>query len=188
MSAMKQLVEELDRLNRELIALDGDEPDLRWYQLYRPATELEIAAYEQVIGVTLPPSYREFLLVCNGWRGFWGELSIAGAPAEQTADLHDEIRASAAEFDSDVAVDDLQDPNTDTVLSGEILIFGTDMNGQLVAFDRRSADGAGEREVLEIGAPGLVDHRHPSFEAFVRDRVDCARRLVSQQGRTSTPA
>ena len=35
---------------------------------YPGATEEEIAAAEARLGVTFPPSYREFLLVTNGWR------------------------------------------------------------------------------------------------------------------------
>ena len=35
-----------------------------------PATESEILAAERRLGVLLPPSYRSFLLISNGWRPF----------------------------------------------------------------------------------------------------------------------
>lgn len=35
---------------------------------FDPATESEITALERRLGVSLPPSYRQFLGVTNGWR------------------------------------------------------------------------------------------------------------------------
>ncbi|MEV4567255.1 SMI1/KNR4 family protein [Nonomuraea sp. NPDC049419] len=36
-------------------------------ELHPPATEAEVREVEERIGVGLPPSYRQFLLVANGW-------------------------------------------------------------------------------------------------------------------------
>jgi hypothetical protein len=35
---------------------------------YKPATEKQIAALEKRLGYRLPPSFRTFLLLTNGWR------------------------------------------------------------------------------------------------------------------------
>lgn len=47
-----------------------------------PATEAEIAAAEQRLGARLPPSYRQFLGVSNGWRLDKGSIYRLGAAHE----------------------------------------------------------------------------------------------------------
>lgn len=65
----------LDQWSRAILAA----PDREYFELppdviesgwlgYPPATEEQIAAAEKRLGVTLPPSYRAFLKVSNGWR------------------------------------------------------------------------------------------------------------------------
>jgi hypothetical protein len=64
----------LERWNRAILDLpDIEEHDIPaqirksgWLG-FSPATEAEIAAVEARLGIALPPSYREFLLVSNGW-------------------------------------------------------------------------------------------------------------------------
>jgi cell wall assembly regulator SMI1 len=64
----------LERWNRAIL----DMPDIEEHDIpaqirklgwlgFSPATETEIAAAEARLGIALPPSYREFLLVSNGW-------------------------------------------------------------------------------------------------------------------------
>ena len=47
-------------------AADEDIEDKQ--QLGPPASEEQIAKLEQKIGIALPPSYRAFLTIHNGWR------------------------------------------------------------------------------------------------------------------------
>lgn len=63
----------LQRQSREVIAypdlrkfLSQEMIDSEWLG-YPPATEQEILEVEQRLGKKLPPSYREFLLLSNGW-------------------------------------------------------------------------------------------------------------------------
>ena len=51
----------------ENYSLPPDLIDKGWIG-YEPATEAQIAAVEKRLGKTLPPSYRAFLKVSNGWR------------------------------------------------------------------------------------------------------------------------
>ncbi|WP_030511500.1 SMI1/KNR4 family protein [Microbispora rosea] len=50
------------------IAHPGEEPDGDPWLGCPPATEDEVQALEARLGCVLPPSFREFLLVTNGWR------------------------------------------------------------------------------------------------------------------------
>jgi SMI1-KNR4 cell-wall len=51
----------------ELARFDDVQRENRWLG-YEPADEEAVRAAEERIGVRLPPSYRNFLLVSNGWR------------------------------------------------------------------------------------------------------------------------
>ncbi len=77
----------LEQWSRELIA--ADHADLRRMPVegvasgwlgYPAATEDQIAALEARLGMALPPSYRQFLTVTNGWHvdGFGLDLILAG--------------------------------------------------------------------------------------------------------------
>ncbi len=77
----------LEQWSRELIA--ADQADLRrlpaevvasgWLG-YSGATESQIGVLEARLGMALPPSYRQFLAVTNGWRvdGFGLDLVLSG--------------------------------------------------------------------------------------------------------------
>ncbi|MFI6695523.1 SMI1/KNR4 family protein [Streptomyces sp. NPDC050433] len=45
---------------------------------FPPAGEERIAALEQRLGATLPPSYRSFLAVSDGWRGAGRSVCLMG--------------------------------------------------------------------------------------------------------------
>src|SRR3954462_9242611 len=45
-------------------------------QLAPPASETEISEFEETIGFALPPSYRAFLLLHNGWTRWEGDIHI----------------------------------------------------------------------------------------------------------------
>src|SRR5215210_4870409 len=49
-----------DRVKQRLAA--ADKP----YQIAAPASEADIAAAEETLGITFPPSYRSFLARCGG--------------------------------------------------------------------------------------------------------------------------
>ena len=48
--------------------IESEVADKRWLG-NPPATDAEIAALESRLGLTLPPSYRDFLQFSNGWNG-----------------------------------------------------------------------------------------------------------------------
>jgi hypothetical protein len=70
---MKELLKELSEILLDQV--DDSQADLideqmfldRWLG-YPPASETAIAEAEARLGVKLPPSYREFLSITNGWR------------------------------------------------------------------------------------------------------------------------
>ena len=53
--------------------------------LGKPSKPAEIAALEKELGITLPPSYRAFLELHGGWRGFAGDCDLLGPATHQSA-------------------------------------------------------------------------------------------------------
>ena len=70
------LIQELVRAQRELDLLMFD--DVISGLRNPPATEKQVSAYERDCGFSLPPGFREFLLMHNGWPDFLGDAAILG--------------------------------------------------------------------------------------------------------------
>jgi hypothetical protein len=84
----------LERWSRQWLGLDeyaaelpDDVAESGWIG-YPPASERQIAAAERRLGATLPPSYRAFLRISNGWRRtspfisrLWGVEEVEWLPA-----------------------------------------------------------------------------------------------------------
>ncbi len=69
--------------------------------LYPPCPEAELRLYEQSLGRPLPPSYRKFLRLHNGWGGFSRNISLLGTRYRQEKDL----LAAIEEFQAIEALD-----------------------------------------------------------------------------------
>ncbi|RJL33649.1 SMI1/KNR4 family protein [Bailinhaonella thermotolerans] len=67
------------------------------------ASEEEIAALERRLGVSLPPSYRQFLAVSDGWREFWEDeepgLLLPAAKVGWTRDLDPHLASLSEEWE-----------------------------------------------------------------------------------------
>ena len=85
----------LDSANLEIAQREGDAITSSEYLLYPPATEDEIASYEKEKGWKVPPSFREFLKIHNGWLGFWPDWSLVGLPRKDNLIFDEEIRGES---------------------------------------------------------------------------------------------
>lgn len=66
-----------------------------------PATERQIADYEQQCGFPMPPTFRAFLLLHDGWPDFLGDAAILGTgwrKLDWTADALEALEAPFEEF------------------------------------------------------------------------------------------
>jgi len=71
---LQDLILELIKAKREYFRLAFDQ-ELR-FELGRPCTPEQVAKLSAVLGRPLPPSYRAFLELHNGWKGFDGPADI----------------------------------------------------------------------------------------------------------------
>jgi len=146
------------------------------------ATNEEILATEERLGIRLPPSYRNFLKVSNGWRlistGAWSALlpvdkigwfrdvdskhmNICIEFAIQQRELR-EIRDPGGEFEEDEDSDMPMIPPEDFRAALQI----NDGHETTILLNPNHRTPKGEWELLEISADfGL---RHKSFKSFMR--------------------
>jgi len=147
---------------------------------FAPATEAMIARYEREIGHRLPPSFRAFLALHDGWQSFWGAMWIGGTAGK----AHKWVAAQVAEWRKYVKRP-IGSPDDDPECfdPAEFTIIGADDNGGFLVFGRREGPG-GEREVLDMPR-GFAENRWPTFRAFVEDQLRCRKRDLATAKRDS---
>ncbi len=153
-----------------LIKIRETHTEISWLQPYRDlglipnpaASEVAITKAEKRIKRRLPPSYREFLALHDGWPRFFDGASLLGTANIGLRRYEDLARAvfEAAE----TPVPDLGPPRRPRARS--LIPFGADLEGTtLFAFNPAETQPNGEYEVIawvnEIGI------RQPSFRAFL---------------------
>lgn len=132
-----------------------------------PAAEEEIAAAEERLGVRLPPSYRRFLGVSNGWRLDGGSVHRLGAAHE--------IGWFGDPFDMTPAY---QRGLTERSTEQEVLLAGmwrralqleTDSDMSYALLDPGDTDEDGEWALyVHKGWSGEFPDRYPSFRAYMQ--------------------
>lgn len=153
-----------------LIRIRETHTEISWLQPFRDlglipnpaASELALAKAEERLGRPLPPSYRAFLELHDGWPRFFDGASLLGTANLGLRQYEDLARAvfEAAE----TPVPDLGPPSRPRARS--LIPFGADLEGTtLFAFNPAVTSPDGEYEVIawmnEIGV------RQPSFRAFL---------------------
>jgi hypothetical protein len=160
-----------------LIKIRETHTELSWLQPFRDlglipnpaASEVALERAEERIGRPLPPSYRAFLELHDGWPRFFDGASLLG-----TANLghrkYEELARAVFEA-AETPVPDLGPPSRPRARS--LIPFGADLEGTtLFAFNPAVVGPDGEYEVIawvnELGV------RQPSFAAFLEWILDMA--------------
>jgi hypothetical protein len=158
-----------------LIRIREMHTQISWLQPYRDlglipnpaASEVALARAEERLGRPLPPSYRAFLALHDGWPRFFDGASLLGSANLGHRQYEDLARAAfeAAE----TPVPDLGPPTRPRARA--LIPFGADLEGTtLFAFNPAVVGPDGEYEVIawvnEIGV------RQPSFRAFLEWILD----------------
>ncbi|MGZ9932638.1 SMI1/KNR4 family protein [Streptomyces sp. NC-S4] len=138
----------------------------RWLG-FPPASEERIAAMEQRLGRRMPPSYREFLEVSDGWRHAGGFVRLLAGTADVRR--HDNESGLADMFEE--YLDDDAGPdarrNADVWRRGLQLDVESDITHVLL--DPEDVDEDGEWAVCTWASwRGEAPERHANFAAFMR--------------------
>ncbi len=129
---------------------------------HKGASDTAVRVAEQRLGRPLPPSYREFLLLFDGWPRFYDGATLLGT-ASLGRRMYDDLARAAFEA-AETPEPELGPPSR---FKPKVLIpFGIDMQATtLFVFNPTAVSESGEYEVIawmnEIGL------RRSSFESFL---------------------
>ncbi len=135
---------------------------------FPPATEAEIRAFEKAHGQPLPPSFRAFLKIHNGWQCFWGAFWITGVsgPAKRRVDAR--LREAIKD---DVLAHAEWSPK-------ENLVLGADDNYGFLVFDGKPSKN-GERKVLDCPR-GFPENTFASFADLLAVQLACREKEIAK--------
>jgi hypothetical protein len=153
-----------------LITIRETHTEISWLQPFRDlglipnpaASEVALARAEERLGRCLPPSYRAFLALHDGWPRFFDGASLLGT-AHLGHRKYEDLARAAFEA-AETPIPDLGPPTRPRARN--LIPFGADLEGTtLFAFNPASVGADGECEVIawvnELGV------RQPSFSAFL---------------------
>ncbi|MGH3165604.1 MAG: SMI1/KNR4 family protein, partial [Trebonia sp.] len=177
-----------------LARLDEAQRDSGWLG-FPGAGEADIASAERRLGVRLPPSYRNFLLVSNGWREIGVYVSVL-RPVQEVGWFREVEQPTWELFRNDLVLEHLPDQAMAARMrrSSEefarhigrclALSFGGDDDYWLL--DPEQADAGGEWAAYTWSAesPLWEDQSHASFAALV---VSAREQFESSRARHGRP-
>jgi hypothetical protein len=169
-SDLKELIIELVAAQRELdrLMFDEDEPP----SLGKPATSQQIATLEGVLGKPLPPSYRAFLELHNGWEDFDGEAKLLAVEDHGSKWVKKRVRELGDLFA------ETEDDNP-FELGAIPLMLGKDTQNYLV-LDPRKVRGNGEMDFVTYDLT-VQEDRFKDFTAFLADALKVLKGAIKSE-------
>jgi hypothetical protein len=165
-AAIEELILHIFELNATYEQLIGLKPRQR---LGPPAPEAAIAGFEAWLGFSLPPSYRLFLAMHNGWKGFEANLSLLSIEEQKEGETADYVRSWKAEAWAE-----------GQTLIVEGLVIGIELNtAKAWVIDTSHRDDRGEMEV--VNWHGFETQRDPDFLAMLRTKAKYMEELVAEK-------
>ncbi|GAA2287862.1 cell wall assembly protein [Streptomyces ruber] len=139
----------------------------RWLG-FAPASEERIAAMEERLGRRMPPSYRQFLKVSNGWRHAGGFVSLLAGTAD--ARWHDNASGLADMFEEHLDKDAGPKERREADIWRRGLQLDVESDITHVLMDPQDVDEDGEWAVYTWASWRTEPpKRHANFFEFMRD-------------------
>ncbi|PPS70654.1 MULTISPECIES: SMI1/KNR4 family protein [Streptomyces] len=139
----------------------------RWLG-FPPASEERIAAMEERLGRPMPPSYREFLAVTDGWRHAGGFVWLLAGT--ESARWHANASGLAYTFDEYLDEDAGPEERREADIWRRGLQLDVESDATYVLMDPEEVDEDGEWAVYTWASwRAMPPERHASFAAFMRD-------------------
>ncbi|MGW6118459.1 SMI1/KNR4 family protein [Nocardia sp. NPDC055165] len=164
--------------SRDPDELDPEVVQQRWLG-YAPATEADIAAVEQRLGLRLPPSYRSFLLTTDGWRHA-GEFVRKMRDTTNLGWLRDlePTWESWADLTTEPPVDAPGNPFS----RGLLISLHADVG--VLFLDPADRDDNGEWAAYSVFSWGEFPRRYPSFTALMESEYQSLHQIRRPAGKT----
>ncbi|MFG2622748.1 SMI1/KNR4 family protein [Streptomyces sp. NPDC048507] len=164
---------------------DGAARRARWLGSV-PAGEERIAAMERRLGVRMPPSYREFLAVSDGWRHAGGFVRLLAGTAD--AHWHDDASGLSEVFEGYVDEDSGPGQRREAGIWRRGLRLDVESDATYVLMDPEDVGEGGEWAVYTwAGWRAAPPERFADFGAFMRDMHREFHRLRARPGEGEPP-
>ncbi|MFE1287115.1 SMI1/KNR4 family protein [Streptomyces sp. NPDC058751] len=139
----------------------------RWLG-FPPASEERVAAMEERLGRRMPPSYREFLEVTDGWRHAGGFVWLLAGT--QDADWHDDASGLGESFEEHLDEDAGPEERREAGIWRRGLQLDVESDATYVLMDPEDVDEDGEWAVYTWASwRAAPPERHASFLEFMRE-------------------
>jgi cell wall assembly regulator SMI1 len=133
--------------------------DEKTHYLGDPCTVDAITQFENDFGIMFPPSYREFLLLHNGWKNFSGEYTILSLELMKDERVIDHIEH----------LRDLQLGLTQEKAANGFVIGCGESTSYTLYLDLEAKREDGEMDIVEHDLSGEIK-RHPDFVSLIEDK------------------
>ncbi|MCZ4119788.1 SMI1/KNR4 family protein [Streptomyces sp. H39-S7] len=145
---------------------DAEDRQRRWLGV-DPAAEADIATMKARLGLEMPPSYKEFLRVSNGWRHAGGFVWMLAGTRE--AHWHEDASGLGEDFDEFWGEEDNpQEVRAQVGLWSRALQLDVESDATYVLLDPEDVGPDGEWAVRVWASWRASDpERYPSFAAFM---------------------
>jgi len=167
---MKVLVGEMVAARKEKNRLQPDEEVDEL--LGPPATRQQLAELERLLGKALPPSYKAFMELHNGWDDFEGEFQILSVEDRQGA----MVKARVVELGGFFVEQELENP---FATWGFLVALGV-TGGRLAFLDPRTVRADGEMDLVAFEYT-QEEHRFGSFAEFLRHDLNLQREIIKDE-------
>jgi hypothetical protein len=165
--ALKRLVERVFSLNghyKQLLGVDANNQALG-----PPASDRKLTELEDWIGMRLPPSYRLFLSMYNGWRGFEGNVCLLSIDEQRLGTYADYVREwKQARWEEG------EGSLVDGIVIG-IKVYGN----TAVIIDTSRVDQNGEMQLVVWR--NFETERDANFIELLRNKENILERLIAQE-------
>lgn len=165
--------------------------------LQPPATAREIAAFEKEHGIDFPPSYRDFLLLHNGWVNYNTLFTLIGVSGTHTSKalravdrftaLFSKKWAAAKRPTDEAFIREYESKGKKTGKNVEAaclyipnkLFFGSDLEVAVLFFNPSSRGRDGEMEAIHTDITWRVHGRYGTFPEMLESHLDATRKMVA---------
>ncbi|BCH25438.1 SMI1/KNR4 family protein [Mesorhizobium sp. L-8-3] len=169
---LPRLVEQLAQALRTYDKLAFDEE--YDHELGEPASRQQLARLERKLSKPLPPSYRAFLELHNGWVNFAGDAKLL-AVEDHDDEWVEDVLADLQEVFSDL---DQENPFENGALP---VMLGEDSR-QAVYLDPQTLRADGEMDVVVLDI-NKEERRLPDFTSFLMYKLGLLREMIDNQTR-----
>jgi SMI1 / KNR4 family (SUKH-1) len=167
---LQQLIGDLAEAQRtrDRLVFDEEYP----HELGTPSSPQQLATFERILGKPLPPSYRAFLELHNGWNKFSGGAKLLGSEDHGSA----WVKKRLDDLDTLFYEEEGGNPFAEGAVP---VMLGEDERNYLV-LDPRTVRPDGEMDFVQFDLT-REERRFKDFTSYLQYRLNLMREIIDDQ-------